>query len=196
MSGAARGMDEVVAALAAGGVVLLPTDTLPGLHARLDRPDAVARLRRLKRRDAARPLLLLCAGIESALSLARGLEPRAVAFARRCWPGPFTLVVPVDDAVSAVVHPGGTTAGLRVPRPRELRTLLERVGSPLVSTSANRSGEPPATTLAEAAARLRQEVDLVASLPWQGAGGPSSVVDLTAWPPRELRPGIEELPEF
>ena len=80
--------------LADGAVVLLPTDTLPGFHCRADRADAVARIVALKGRDARRPLLLLCASAEQAFGLAGRLSPEVRDYARRCWPGPFTLILP------------------------------------------------------------------------------------------------------
>ncbi len=189
-------LDRARAVLDAGGVVLMPTDTLPGLHARWDRPAAVARIRELKGRAAARPLLLLCADADAALALAPGADPRAAAWARRCWPGPFTLVLPVRPEVARAVNPAGTTAGLRVPGSDPLRALLAAVGAPLVSTSANRSGAEPARTVAEAAALFGEDVDLVLDAPWGGAGAASAVVDVTGWPPRTLRAGPRPLPSW
>ena len=92
--------DPAVAArlLAAGGVVLLATDTLPGLHCRADDGGALARLLAIKARDPRKPLLLLCADATQALGLAMPLSGPVAAYARRCWPGPHTLVLPRGDA--------------------------------------------------------------------------------------------------
>ena len=183
---------EAARLLAGGGVVLLPTDTVPGLHCRADAAPALARLQALKGRDPARPLLLLCADEAQALGLAAPLAAPAAAYARRCWPGPFTLVMPRGAAAPAAVCGAGETIACRVPAPPELRALVRAAGGPLVSTSANRSGEAPCATLEAAAALLGDRVDAVLEgwLP-EGAtpAGPSALLDLSDWPPRLLRPG-------
>ncbi len=180
--------------LAGGGVALLPTDTLPGLHARADCAAAVARIRQLKGQQAERSLLVLCATIEQALSLAGPLAPRAVAWARRCWPGPFTLVLPRGPgvAIAPAVSPDSATLACRVPALAPLRELVAAAGGPLVSTSANRAGQPPAPDLESAARFFGALVDAVAAGPWPGppaAGRASALIDVTGWPPLSLREG-------
>lgn len=178
--------------LAGGGLLLLPTDTLPGLHCRADAAPALARLQALKGRDPARPLLLLCADEAQAFGLAAPLAAAAVAYARRCWPGPFTLVLPRGPAAPAAVCGVGGTVACRVPALPALRALVRAAGGPLVSTSANRSGEPPCATLEAAVALLGDRVDAVLT-GWRSeagvAAGASALIDLAGWPPRLLRPG-------
>jgi len=196
----ARTQDPAVAAacLAGGGVVLMPTDTLPGLHARADVPAAVARIAVLKGRDEGQPLLVLCADVAAARALAGALATRAWDYADRCWPGPFTLVLPAGAAAPAAATRGGPTLAIRVPAPRRLRDLIAAAGSALVSTSANLAGEPPATDLATAARRFGADVDLVADLDWgdRAAATASAMLDLSIWPPRVLRPGPQIPPDW
>ncbi|HPF71287.1 MAG TPA: L-threonylcarbamoyladenylate synthase [Candidatus Krumholzibacteria bacterium] len=184
--------------LAADGVLLLPTDTLPGLHARADRPAAVRRVAALKGRPGDKPLVVIAGSIEAALAVAAPLDAQRLDFARRCWPGPFSLVLPAASDLDPVVTGGGATVAVRVPDRPRLAALLALVGGPLVSTSANRSGEPPAVTLDEAAARFGDLVDGIFDPgdPAQAAGAASAVVDLTAWPPQVLRPGPRPLPSW
>lgn len=174
-----------------GGVLLLATDTLPGLHARVDRPAAVRRLAAIKGRTGGKPLLVVAASAAAARTVLGPLDPRQTAYAGRCWPGPFSLVLPAAPHLAPEITGGGPTVAVRVPAPAGLRALLSLVPCPLVSTSANRSGEEPAVTLAEAVARLGDDVDGVFD-PADGAGGAgaaSALVDLTVWPPRVLREG-------
>jgi L-threonylcarbamoyladenylate synthase len=189
----ARTHDPAVAArcLAGGGVVLMPTDTLPGLHARADAPAAVARIAVLKGRDEGKPLLVLCAGADDARGLLGALSGRVWEYALRCWPGPYTLVLSAGPAAPSAATRGGPTLAVRVPAPPGLRDLIAAAGGALISTSANMAGEPPSTDLASAARRFAAGVDLVVELDW---GGPpqaaaSAMLDLTVWPPRVLRPG-------
>lgn len=196
----ARTSDPAVAAacLAGGGVVLMPTDTLPGLHARADAPAAVARIAVLKGRDEGQPLLVLCAGIGDARALAGAPPARVWAYAERCWPGPYTLVLPAGASAPTAATRGGPTLAVRVPAPGRLRDLIAACGGALVSTSANLTGEPPATELEAAARQFAGGVDLVAELDWGGspAGAASAMLDLTSWPPRVLRPGPRVPPDW
>lgn len=182
--------------LAAGGVVLLPTDTLPGLHVRADADAAAARLDVLKGRDARKPLLLLCADVESALALTRA-DAAMRAYAERCWPGPFTLVLPADAAAPRAAVREGTTVGLRVPAPAGLRTLIAEAGGALLSTSANAAGEPAPADLAAVSPALIDAVDLVADLHWDAVlGASSAVLDLSEGAPQLLRAGPLAPPKY
>ena len=182
-----------------GGVLLLTTDTLPGFHARVDRPDAVRRIAALKGRPGAKPLLVLAASPQAAATVTGDVGQRQWDYARRCWPGPFSLVLPAASHLATEVTGGGATVAVRVPRAAGLVRLLKLAGVPLVSTSANRSGEEPALTLAEAETRYGGEVDGVFD-PGDGgnATGPapraSALIDLGTWPPRVLREGPEPAP--
>ncbi len=199
-----RDLDELGRILAAGGVVLLPTDTLPGLHCRADRADAVGRIVALKGREAGRPLLLLCATAEQAFTLAAPLDARVEAYARACWPGPFTLILPHGPGAPLTATGGGAGVACRVPDSPPLRTLIAAAGFPLVSTSANRSGRPPSFDLAEAARQFGESVDAVGEglvpapvvAPGLAPGQASALADLTVWPPLLLRAGPRPLPPW
>jgi L-threonylcarbamoyladenylate synthase len=185
--------------LATGGIVLLPTDTMPGLHCRFDRPSAVSRLLELKRRSAHKPFLLLCSGLEEVQDLVVNLDGRVLKVVKHCWPGPFTLILPARQGLPAIATSGGQSVALRVPQPSELRQLPTTAGAPLVSTSANTTGEPPVTEWVEALQQFGDRVDGVLSeapfwLPVGDNVRPSALVDLTSWPPRVLRAGPLPLP--
>ena len=184
----ARATEQAAAALAAGGVVVLPTDTVYGLAALPGDRSATDRLFRLKDRSERTPLAILCATPDQALEL---VDPVAVTELRRAtarwWPGPLTVVAPRRAGVALHLGEPVTTIGLRVPDDDLVRTLAERVG-PIAATSANRHGEPTPATAVEAAAGLLGPVDLVV----EGGrldGGASTVVDVTTSPWRVLREG-------
>ena len=181
--------DGVLAALAASdGVVILPTDTLPGLHARLDRPKALARLRTLKGRAEARPFLVLCADLAMATTLTASLSTAVHRFLTRIWPGPFTAILPAAGQLSVA------TVAVRVPEPESLRGLLARSG-PLASTSANQAGCEPALDVTAATALFPELPVWRISLP-ASRGLASALVDLTGERPRTLRPGPLALPTW
>ncbi|WP_216910741.1 Sua5/YciO/YrdC/YwlC family protein [Synechococcus sp. CCY 0621] len=161
--------------LAKGEAVLFPTDTLPALAAR---PEAAALLWQLKQRPADKPLILMGADLAQ-LTEALGVpwQQPWIEQAQRSWPGAVTLVLPIAGALTNHLHPGGTSLGLRVPACEPARELL-RLSGPLATTSANRSGEPPATTAAEAAHQF-PALSLLEPLPWPTGSGQASTV--LAW---------------
>jgi len=197
-------MDAAAEVLAAGGIVLLVTDTLPGLHCRADCQAAVERLATIKRRPATKPFLVLCSSVAEALQLAADPAPQAVAYLQRCWPGPFTFVLPAGPAAPPVVTAGTGTIAVRVPRMVGLTELVAKAGFPLVSTSANLPGLEPLADLAEAGALFGPAIDglLIVSGPRTGApstdqpGRASALVDLCRWPPGLLREGPEPPPAW
>lgn len=185
-SGEAR-FEEAVAVLEAGGVVVLPTDTVYGLAARAVDRSATDRVFALKGRGADVPLAVLCASADQALGLAEPADAAVAAVAQRWWPGPLTLVLRRRPGVGLHLGEPAGTVGLRVPDDGLVRALAARVG-PIAATSANRHGDPVAGTAEEARAALGEGVDLVLD------GGPlgqrsSTVVDATEHPWRVLRAG-------
>lgn len=181
-------VDEVVAALEAGGVVVLPTDTVYGLVALAGDQSATAKLLALKGRADDVPLAVLCATVDQALALADpGVAPAVADVAARWWPGPLTLVLPRRQAVELHLGEPTSTIGLRVPDHDLVRAVAARVG-PIAATSANRHGDPTPATAQEAASALGDDVALVVD------GGrleerASTVIDATEWPWAVLRPG-------
>ena len=120
-----------------GHVVAVPTDTVYGLAARPDSPDAVRRLRALKQRPPDKPFAVLVCSREDAERMAVfGEVSRRLA--DRFWPGPVTIVVPAKGS--------GGEVGLRCPDLAVTREVTRLAGSPLAAPSANVSGEPPPLT--------------------------------------------------
>ena len=139
----------------AGGVVLLPTDTVYGLAALPGISSATARLFALKGRAAEAPLAVLCADQSQALSLAAVPAARPLgAVASRWWPGPLTVVAQRRAGVELHLGEPSATVGLRVPDHDLVRAIASAVG-PIAVTSANHHGRPTCTTVAEAVAVAR-----------------------------------------
>jgi tRNA threonylcarbamoyl adenosine modification protein (Sua5/YciO/YrdC/YwlC family) len=139
---------EALAALARGAPVVMPTDTVYGVAAPLT-DEGTAALFRVKTRPRTKAIPVLGAGVDDLSGVARFSGPARV-LARRFWPGPLTLVLPRVGGFA--VDLGGTetsTVAVRVPDHPVALELLAGAG-PLAVTSANRSGEPPASTAREA----------------------------------------------
>ncbi len=185
-------IDEIVRALCAGDVVAIPTDTVYGITAALDRPDVLRRLAELKGRAAEQPIALL---IDSVEAVARHLEdPDALDRVRRFWPGALTAIVrvrddsPLPEPVVTADSEGSKTLGLRQPDDDLARAVIRGCGGALAVTSANRHGEPPATSAAAVTAAFGAAMPVLDGGPRTG-GVASTVVDLSVAPPRLLREG-------
>jgi L-threonylcarbamoyladenylate synthase len=179
---------EAVEALARGGLVVVPTDTVYGVAARPDLAEATARVFAAKGRPRDLTLPVLAADAEAA-GLAGALDERALRLARRFWPGPLTLVVPrTGMSMPWDLGEGRDTVGLRVPDHRRTRALLTETG-PLAVTSANRSGEPTPPDCDGVKAALGDAVEVYVCDDPRPAGPPSTVLDLTGPEPRILRQG-------
>ena len=139
---------DIDAALNAGLVVGLPTDTVYGLACRIDRPDALAEIFRLKDRPSEVALPILCDSLETARGLGTRFSRDAVILAKAFWPGPLTLVVGASVALSSLVGSNDESVGLRVPGDEQLLTLLDLTG-PLAVTSANLHGDAPCASAEE-----------------------------------------------
>lgn len=172
-----------------GGLVIFPTDTVYGVGASLNCPEAVRALYVIKGREAKKPLQVLLPVASQLSQVARDLSPLAQRAAQAFFPGGVTLVVLKAPNIPPEVVANGPTIGVRVPDSTVCRALLEALGSPLVATSANRSGEPSPRTAQEALEQLGDEVDLVLDGGPCAVGQDSTVIDVTGDAPRILREG-------
>ncbi|MGD9536535.1 MAG: L-threonylcarbamoyladenylate synthase [Alphaproteobacteria bacterium] len=156
------GIARAAACLRAGQVIVMPTDTLYGLGADATDPAAVARVFAIKGRLETSPLLVLVRDLDEAKACGR-IEGTALRAAERFWPGPLTLVVrrAAHCKLASNLNPLGDTVGLRVPARRETLALIRAADRPLAAPSANRSGEKPVASAAEALATFGEEVALV-----------------------------------
>jgi protein-tyrosine phosphatase len=189
---------RAVQALAEGKLVVFPTETVYGLAARALDAGAVARLVEVKGRKAGHPLTLAIRSADEARDYAPDMSPLAQRLARRCWPGPVTLVL--DDShpeslvcrlpasVQQAVSPC-KTVGLRVPGHPTILDILRMAVGPLALTSANRGGQTEARTAQEAVRALGEDVDLVLDDGPTRYGQPSSVVRVSGRQYEVLRVG-------
>jgi L-threonylcarbamoyladenylate synthase len=181
-------VEEAAAAIRDGAIAVVPTDTVYGVAAL---PEAAGGIFDLKQRPRDKALPVLGSGVVQLGGVAE-LDLGARALAEEHWPGPLTLVVP--RAPGFVADLGGTdpaTVAVRVPAHPVTLELLRRTG-PLAVTSANVSGEPPATTYEDACALAPDVIGLDGGT---CDGLPSTVVSLVG-APRVLRRGALDLADW
>ncbi len=190
---------RAVQTLAEGGLVVFPTETVYGVGASARSVAGVQKIFEAKGRDLKAPLTLAIKSAEEALDYVPQMGRIAERLARRCWPGPITLVVDksaesglveqLPESVREVIVPNGAV-GLRVPAHETVLAILQMLAGPIALTSANRSGEPAAVTAEQAAESLGNHVALVLDDGACRYGQPSTVVQATDDGFRCLREGV------
>ncbi len=174
-----------------GGVVACPTETFVGLLANALDSAAVLEVCRLKGRAADQPIGVLLPDVAALDLVASEVPTRARELAAKHWPGPLSLVLRARPELPRELTREGTIS-VRVPGPSPALELVRAFGAPLTATSANRSGEPPARTAAEARAVFGDA--LAAIVEGDSPGGlASTIVDATGPALRVLRPGPIQL---
>ncbi len=172
-----------------GGIVAFPTDTIYGLGCSLFDAAAVAMLAQIKRRAPSHAFISLIPESMQAWGLAADVSPVAERLIDRFWPGPLSLIFRASPLVPERVLGRGGTVALRCPRDTLCERILERIGGPVVSSSANLSGEPPAESAAEVVAIFGNQLDLVLDGGPRHARPPTTLVDVSGERPRLLRRG-------
>ncbi len=183
----AGSLADAVRALAAGELVVVPTDTLLGLAASARDRRALDRLQRAKGRPTGMPISIAVSSTEELERFAR-LSRVGRAFARRHLPGPFTVLAAPSVTARRTLDPSvarGPTIGLRVPDHPLARELCRRAG-PITATSANRHGVPTARTVEEARRAFGASVRIYLPARPAPSGVPSTLVDLTGSQPRPV----------
>lgn len=172
------------------GVIAFPTETFYGLGVNPFNVQAVQRLYDLKGRSPqTSPILVLIRSRHELQALISEITPAAERLMQACWPGPLTLVFRAAVAVPSALTAGTGTIGVRLSASPDVQRVLDVIGGPLTGTSANRTGQPPATTAEEVARAFGADVDLIVNGGPTPGGLPSTVVDTTVSPPRLVREG-------
>ncbi len=195
---------RAVQTLAEGKLVVFPTETVYGVGASARSRKGIKKLYEAKGRSSDAPFALAIKSAEEALDFVPNLGQIAERLARRCWPGPITLVVDCDggkggegkglisqlpEEVQRAVAPDGTI-GLRVPAHDVVLDVLRMLAGPIALTSANRSGEPDAVTAEQAVESLGDHIGLVLDDGPSRYGQPSTVIRATDKECRCLREGV------
>lgn len=190
---------RAVEALSAGKILALPTETVYGLAVSALHPGSVERLSAFKNRAAEKPFSVAVRGYEESLDYVPNMSQLGRRFAQRCWPGPVTLLLDgshkdsvlnrLSPDVRRVVVPDGTV-GLRVPAHELTLQILRLCAGPVILTSANREGMPPATDGCSIADDLGSGVDVVLNDGPTHFAAPSSIVQVTDDQFNVLREGV------
>ena len=189
LSSLQKQLEQGISILKQGGIVAFPTDTVYGLGAAVNLPQAVARVYEVKERPKNMPLPLLLADKSQIEEVAEPVPPIAWLLAAKFLPGALTIVLFKSKSVPDTVTGGGKTVAIRIPAHPVPLALARGVGTPIVGTSANLSGKPSALTAEEVYTQLDGKVDLIIDGGRCPGGRESTIVDLTGETPIVLREG-------
>lgn len=182
------GISAAVTTVQAGGLVVLPTDTVYGLGADAFSPDAVAALLAAKGRGRSMPPPVLVGSVRAAAALTETLGAFGQDLIDEFWPGPLTLVLKASSTLKWDLGDTNGTVAVRMPLHPVALELLRRTG-PMAVSSANKTGAPATTTAAEAEEQLGAAVEVYLDGGPCADNVPSTIVDLTGGMPRVLRAG-------
>lgn len=182
------GISAAVTTVQAGGLVVLPTDTVYGLGADAFSPEAVAALLAAKGRGRSMPPPVLVGSVRAAAALTETLGAFGQDLIDEFWPGPLTLVLRASSTLKWDLGDTNGTVAVRMPLHPVALELLRRSG-PMAVSSANKTGEAATTTAAEAEGQLGESVEVYLDGGPCADNVPSTIVDLTSGMPRILRAG-------
>ncbi|WP_110666404.1 L-threonylcarbamoyladenylate synthase [Salinicola halophilus] len=173
-------MAAAVAALEQGGVIAYPTEGVWGLGCDPDDATALSRLISLKGRASDKGLILIAGEIAQLEPWLAGIDAEARGRLEASWPGPNTWLIPDNGHAQTLLRGRHPTLAVRVSDHPLVRRLCAAWGGALVSTSANRAGEPPAMSRDAVRALFGDAVDVVVEGALGGRDRPSTIRDLAS----------------
>ncbi len=171
------------------GVIGYPTETVYGIGSNVFATAAVERIYKLKNRDQSKALIVIAADTIQIGDLVSDIPEAAEKLMENFWPGPLTLVFKSSVTLQSSAFRRSQTIAIRIPDCSICLSLLKTCGFPIISTSANHSGEAPATTARQVAEIFGDQLDLIVDGGETPSSTPSTVVDVTRTPVRILREG-------
>jgi L-threonylcarbamoyladenylate synthase len=182
-------IQDAAAAVSAGRLVVLPTDTVYGVGADAFSPSAVNALLAAKGRGRDMPVPVLVGSWSTVDGIASRVSGEARELIEAFWPGPLSIVLPQMPTLAWDLGDAGGTVMVRMPLHPMALELLEATG-PMAVSSANRSGQPPAVTVEEARSQLGAAISIYLDGGPTAGPVPSTIVDASLdGPPRVLRLG-------
>lgn len=185
-----KNIQNAVLLLKQGELVAMPTETVYGLAADAQNPDALNKIFHAKGRPINHPLIVHIADISQLFEWATDVSPQAIQLAKHFWPGPLTLILKKAPQVSNIITGGQETIGIRIPKHPIARDLLIEFGSGVAAPSANRFGRISPTNAIAVKEELGDRIKMILDGGQCDVGVESTIVDVSGEHPRILRPGI------
>ncbi|RPJ60343.1 MAG: threonylcarbamoyl-AMP synthase [Dehalococcoidia bacterium] len=180
---------KAAAVLRDGGIVAYPTDTIYGLGADIYNDIAVMKVFAVKNRPLSLPLPVLIDDISQLANLVSGQTAFSLALANKFWPGALTIIFNKAPQFEGPLLAGSNKIGVRIPDHEVTRLLIRELGHPITGTSANLHTGEITLTADEVRRQMGSQVDFIIDAGRCPGGKESTIVDITAGPPRILRHG-------
>ena len=184
-----KDFEKAVACLKEGLPVVFPTDTVYGIGVSVRDASSPQAIYAIKKREAGKPVAWLVGGPEALDEFGEDVPDQAKELARAHWPGALTVIVAASAAVPDAFRAPNGTIGLRMPDSKTALALIEAVGSPLATSSANLSGGPDPRALSEVSDDLLGAVAAVVEDGEPRSGVASTVIDCSQGCVRLVRQG-------
>jgi len=188
-------LQQIVKVVLAGGVIVYPTDTIYGLGGNAFDENVIDRIYKLKGRDRRKPLLILVSGKEMILPLVKKVPMTARKLMGLQNPGPLTIIYEASERIPHKLYSLTGRIGIRIPKHKWCLSICKLANVPLISTSANRSGESEIFSV-ENLKEGFQGIDLFIDAGPVPASASSTVIDVTTSPPVILRDGAVKLSQI
>jgi tRNA threonylcarbamoyl adenosine modification protein (Sua5/YciO/YrdC/YwlC family) len=186
-----RLVTRVVESLREGGVIAYPTDTTYGIGCSIENKRGIERIYLLKQREKKKPFSFICADLSEVARYAR-VSNFAFRILKRLLPGPYTFVLEATSIVPDLLLTRQKTVGIRIPDNRICSVIVRELGKPIITTSANRSGDEPIGDPFMVEQELGNEIDMVIDGGFLPADV-SSIVSLIDDVPIVLRKGVGDV---
>ncbi len=184
-----RSLADTANLLKKGGVIAYPTDTIYGMGCLVSNTQAIEKIFKIKARDEAKPMSLLCSSLEMLSQYCQPLTPSNKNLLRRLLPGPYTFILSANDNVPpSLVGQPRKTVGLRIPRHNFCLSITKYLNEAIVTTSVNRSGESPLNDPAAIEASFGHMLDAII-IHESPQGESSTILDITGKEPLLVRAG-------
>jgi L-threonylcarbamoyladenylate synthase len=183
---------EIADCISEGMVVALPTDTVYGLCAKIDK-DAVEKIFRIKSRPENKPIPIFVNSLEMAASFSK-IDAKRKALLKKIWPAPVSVILPKKDRVPSYLTANTNTVMLRWANNEFINQIIKMVGGPITSTSANVSGKgaiKDGRKLIASFAKRKEQPDIIVDAGViSKSNEPSTIIDFTTGNPTPVREGV------
>ncbi len=183
-------IDEAVDMIRLGKLCAYPTETFYGLGVDVTNDQAIKHLFDVKRRDTGNPVALIVSDRDMLASIIQEIPEQALALMDVFWPGPLTILFPTNRKISTRLTTNTGKIGIRISSHPVAMALVQRLGRPLTTTSANLSGFPPSTHLRHLKNYFGDKIDLIIDSGELGPSAGSTVVDVTEEKLAVIREGV------
>lgn len=154
-------IDELVNILKAGKLAIIPTDTIYGIVADATNEDAIKKVYEVKQRDYNKPLIILVSSIKMLKDYVKDISSIEENLIKKYWPGKLTILFKKNNNVLNIINNNSELIGIRLPNDKSLIELIDKLGTPIISTSANLSGEKAIISIDRLNEIIKSKIDYI-----------------------------------